>query len=162
MVLHSTRLRSRRIVLLILFIVFLVLLVLTFKATRKDKVPINSNAPISNSQVTVPAYDQRINDPNKSFDIVVEHEKIVKGPSKIIVNKGDTVRVNLTAIGEEAKVHLEVYDIITEHDPSDNVPGGFSFVADKQGTFDFYALGEASADGTPNNSKKLLGSIIVK
>ena len=107
-------------------------------------------------------YDERINSPTKTFDISVDEDKVVKGMAKITVQQNESVRVNIRAVGEEVRVELEGYGIITENDPSDNVPGGFSFVADKKGTFNYYALAEPEADGTISNERHLLGSIIVE
>jgi hypothetical protein len=107
-------------------------------------------------------YEARITHPNTVFDITIDDGKLIKGPSKITVKQGDAVRVNIHAVGEEANLQLDGYGIITESDPSDDTPGGFSFVADKQGTFKFYSLGEANPDGVTPPQKTLLGEIIVR
>jgi hypothetical protein len=107
-------------------------------------------------------YQMHISKPDKTASIVVKDEKIVSGPRHIDVKYGSSVRINLQAQEEEVRAMLEGYNIITEHDPSDDTPGGFSFVADKRGTFNIYALGESAADGTPNNAKFLLGTVTVE
>lgn len=108
-------------------------------------------------------YNQKIDHPNTDFTIVVEGEKQIKGPTTIRVKKGDVVRVNINAQGdEESKLELDGYGIITETNAQ--APGGFSFVADKVGSFGYYAVedtdgGDASA-ATPERQK--LGTIEVQ
>jgi hypothetical protein len=93
---------------------------------------------------------------------VVDGEKLATGPSKITVKLGSSVRINIEAKEEEVRVKLEGYDIITEHDPSDETPGGFSFIADKAGSFNYYTLAEAEPDGTPHPEQHYLGTIEVR
>jgi plastocyanin len=140
----------------------LILLALAFATIRIAKNRVSPPPTTTQMPAQQTLYDERINDPNKTFAITVDEGQLVKGPEKIIVKIGDSVRVNLTALGEEARVHLEGYDIITEHDPSDNVPGGFSFIADRRGTFKYYSLAEPGIDGTISTEKTLLGSIVVE
>jgi plastocyanin len=111
---------------------------------------------------TVAQNDAAAAKPDKKFAIVVEDHKLKSGPSTINVNEGDAVRVELTAVGEEANVKLDGYDINTEADPSDDTPGGFTFIANKKGSFKFYALSEANADGTRPATTYPLGTIVIK
>lgn len=105
-------------------------------------------------------YFERLEKPTATFNLVVEEGKLISGPSKIEVNKDSTVRVNINVEDEEARVRLEGYEIITESDlPS---PGGFSFIANKTGAFNFYALPEDEHEQSDFNKPQVLGQIIVK
>lgn len=108
-------------------------------------------------------YDSRIGRGDKHYDLTVEDNKLLNGPSDITVHKGDVVRVDIKAVGEEAKLWLTGYDIITESDGQGNAPGAFSFIADTTGSFPFYALGETSGNQEDFSAPQYyLGTIDVK
>ncbi len=108
----------------------------------------------------VPEYFDKLESPNVVFDLVVEEGKLMSGPSTIEVKKDQSVKVNILVQHEEARVRLEGYEIITESDvPS---PGGFSFIANKTGTFNFYALPEDEHEDAVTKEPSWLGKIIVK
>jgi len=126
---------------------------------RPNSTPVKESAVPVSKQGT---YDDRINHPNTTFNITVDEGRLVKGPSTIKVKQGDSVRVNLYAVSEEAHVQLDGYGIITESDPTDDTPGGFSFIADNTGSFKFYSLSEPNPDGVTPPQKTPLGQIIVQ
>lgn len=110
---------------------------------------------------TAAAYDPRTETPNRIFSLVADAKHLISGPSVINVAKGDSVRVNITAQGnEEIHVLLEGYDINTEAHPTDDSPGGFSFIADKLGQFAFYTSADTAHGETVTRTK--IGTIIVK
>jgi len=135
-------------------------------ATKKNVPPLSTTTSIDNTEkaaAKVAVNDDAAANPDKTFNIVVNNNKtLVSGPSTISVNKGDKVRVNMTATSEEAKVHLDGYDITTEADPSDDTPGGFSFIADQTGSFKFYAVGETATGDEASAPHYQLGTIVVK
>jgi len=139
------------------------LLLVLIGLTIAKKYSTNTGASADTSSVVLlQGYTDQVNNPNKTFAIVVDHEKLKAGPSKITVKQGDTVRVNLRAVGEEARAKLDGYNIITESDPSDDVPGGFSFVADTVGSFKYYALSEPNPDGVTPDTQTYLGTVVVE
>lgn len=115
---------------------------------------------VATAGMSTKEYFERLEKPTATFNLVVEEGRLISGPSKIEVNKDSTVRVNINVEDEEARVRLEGYEIITESDlPS---PGGFSFIANKTGVFNFYALPEDEHEQSDFNKPQVLGQIIVK
>jgi hypothetical protein len=112
--------------------------------------------------MTSQTYSERLNRPDQVVRLQVEEDKLVSGPRTITVQQGQSVNIEIRAIAEEVRVKLDGYNIITENHPSDNVPGGFNFVADKKGTFHYYALPDKEDHNTQNPVPKLLGTIIVQ
>lgn len=110
------------------------------------------------TQTTNGGYDPRIGHPNTTFNLTIDNNRIVSGPSKISVKLGDSVRISMKAGGtKEIGASLPGYGIITESAPEDTDPGGFSFIADKAGSFPFYSIDQQSTTAVP----VLLGTITV-
>lgn len=137
-------------ILLLFLSVIVLILAFAYRAQIKPAAAVKvTPTPIHNSQ-------GRLSDPDRTFNLLVKGTKLISGPSQITVTKGQSVRVNIKAKGGPISVKLDGYGINTESDPSDNVPGGFSFIADQRGTFPFYSVTTAP---TPATVK--LGDIIV-
>jgi hypothetical protein len=103
---------------------------------------------------------EAINSPNKIFTIAINGTKQVSGPTTIKVKHNDVVRVNINAAGtEEVNAHADELGLHTESSPEAGAGGGFSFVADTDGTFPYYSATEP--DGNGNVTKVPLGKIIV-
>ncbi|HEX8350093.1 MAG TPA: hypothetical protein VF598_09020 [Hymenobacter sp.] len=121
--------------------------------------------PPTTSRLILQDHDERIGTASKGseFELVLDEEKLVRGPDKIVVERGASVHINIIAGGhEEAGAYLEGYGITTEADPE--APGAFSFIADTPGTFAYYALEEPPAgigsDEIP--AKYRLGTLVVR
>lgn len=109
-------------------------------------------------------YNQLITHPDKVYTLVMNEDKLVSGPTKITVNRGDSVNINLRATHDETRMQLDGYDIITEASPAEGADGGFHFVADKAGTFKYYAFDE-EAEGKVDGAsmpRVEIGTLIVK
>lgn len=134
--------------------------------TTRDANHPASAAMIRTKDLSSEEFQRRIASPNKVFDLVVKEHGLMRGPKTIKVNLGDTVRVNISAEGdEEVGVRLDGYDINTEASPVEGAEGGFSFIADTPGTFPFYALEERPVT-TEINTEPLgrtqIGTIVVE
>ncbi len=162
--------RSRQLQLILLLILLGMLIWLYMGGTKKDGVKPRSTAsaptapaPLSGTTTPVAShhYDERVNTPNSVTNLTIEETKVLEGPRTIKVKRGDSVNIEIRAVKEEVRIKLEGYNIITENHPSDNVPGGFNFIADKVGSFKYYALPEEE-EGHQNDTPTLLGTIIVE
>lgn len=100
-------------------------------------------------------HSKRLANPDISFSLTIDEDKLINGPSEMTVKQGQSVRISINAVSEEVKARLEGYNIITESYAFEDPPGGFHFIADKTGEFKFYARGE---DGP----EKHIGTVIVK
>jgi plastocyanin len=127
-------------------IAILTIVVLVIIITRHQTEP-TREAVSPSASMTSAEYQTRIASPNKSFLLVFEENKLVTGPSKIQVTVGDSVRVIIQTKTEEVKVTLPGYGISTEATTAEGAEGGFSFVADKPGTFPFYVEAESQMPG---------------
>jgi hypothetical protein len=107
-------------------------------------------------------YDDRMASPDKTFKLTVNDEKLLSGPSHINVRYNDSVHISLKAVGsDEIEAHLDGYDVSTESAPSDDTPGGFTFIADKKGSFNFYLFDE-SAGASATTGRHDLGVVTVR
>jgi nitrous oxide reductase len=103
-------------------------------------------------------YDSKLDNPNKVYTVTIRDEKKVGGPAVVRVKLGDSVRINIKALGhEEANVVLPDFGVRTESDPSDPAPGGLLFIADKPGTFKYYMLDEHD-----KTKKTEIGTVVIK
>jgi hypothetical protein len=115
------------------------------------------------SKLSPDEYDHLITHPDIVYNLTIEHNKLVSGPSKITVKQGQSVNVDFATVGEEVNIKLDGYDIITETNGEPGASGGFHFVADKTGTFKFYIPAEHEAQGVDEPEENIpLGTIEVK
>lgn len=161
----QTRPKSKQLLFVVLFAVLLVIAAGIIWHERNDK---NTTAsPVANAATSLTAkqYNDLITHPDTTIKLVIKNNKLVSGPSKITVKKGQSVNVDIATPGNEAVVELDGYGIITETNSSDGASGGFHFVADKTGVFPFYIPGEDNegAQGTNEPKNNIpLGTIEVK
>ncbi|GEM_PF-4919627 len=102
-------------------------------------------------------YDARLHNPNRVYTVTVRDGRKISGPATIRVKLGDTVRIQLKALGtDEANVSFPDFAIDSESDPSDNTPGSLLFVADKTGTFKYYLVDEHD-----KNKQTELGTVVI-
>lgn len=144
------------------FLAILALVVIgaaTYEIVQMKPVKIGQASP---SPTPALSESERLKNPDRTFNLVATGQVLVSGPSAITVQQGDSVRVNITAQGkDEIHVILDGYGINTEAHPSDNTPGGFSFIANKTGEFAFWGYTESGANSIQSAHTKL-GTISVK
>lgn len=114
------------------------------------------------TQESTKEHTKRLSNPDVVFDLTVDGGKLIKGPSQITVNRGQSVRININAVSEEVNAKLEGYEIITESYKHEDPPGGFRFVADKTGSFKFYAFVEDETNSEGSDLQVYLGTVTVK
>lgn len=158
---HLTRTNqqgSSRLLVMIGLVAVIIILLVAVLVARKSPVNTYSRAAApAPAQPALQPYDTRLAHPNKTFNLAVQDNKLVSGPSQLTVRQGDSVSVRIKAMGtSEIEAKLDGYDITTESAPEDDTPGGFSFIADKAGSFPFYVLGASSPAQT-----YYLGTIVV-
>lgn len=133
---------GRRVSIVIIVVVAIILIggsALVVGSLKRWSVSVNDQSAKQGSalQKQVVDYKERVLDPNKEFALVISKDKVVKGPSHIVVNKGDVVHIQIRPEVGEASLTLDGYNISTETDTTSPQPGAFRFVADKTGTFNF-------------------------
>lgn len=109
-------------------------------------------------------YTKRIENPDATYKLVIKDHKIISGPTKITVKKGQSVNIDFSTPGDEVDLELEGYNIISETNNVQEASGGFHFIADKTGTFKFFIPGEEEehAEGTDEPEHDIqLGTITV-
>ncbi len=70
----------------------------------------------------------------KEFALIVENKKIVSGPTTLEANRGDLVKITVTA-DDEDEFHLHGYDLSVDLEPS--VSKTITFLAQNAGRFMF-------------------------
>ncbi|HET8708712.1 MAG TPA: hypothetical protein VFL85_00350 [Candidatus Saccharimonadales bacterium] len=115
--------------------------------TRKDD-EAAQKAAITNAATTMnpEEYTKQITNPDTSYELTVRGNKIISGPTHIVVQKGQSVNIDFSTPGSQLNIELEGYDIITETNDVQSASGGFHFIADKRGTFKFFIPGQAERD----------------
>jgi hypothetical protein len=155
--------RSQRsfIVPVILAVIVIASAVLIWHAHQRSTAPVTATTASSTPDyATLTSQLETIKNPTKVFNIVIDETKQISGPTTIRVKLHDSVRVNVRPGGaEEVNAGCDGLGLYTESAPEDDTPGGFSFVADKVGTFPYFTASEPDAHGS--SSKVTLGKIII-
>jgi hypothetical protein len=105
-------------------------------------------------------YDQRIENPENDFKLVVDGNKLVSGPRRIVVKQNESVGIVIESKRDEIDLELPGYLITSEADPE--APGGFSFIATTKGSFDYYATDEEAEHSGDKDARAKIGTLIVE